>query len=161
MSYLHSRRPRTPSRTPKRAITSLFRLIFKFKLFPEDIDMTGQLGSISPLRLETVLECEVITDLRRGKSKKRKTGAKKIIGSRHLRTTVKEEVVDHGEGDDDVGAEQEVEGKRVNIESIEIKRCELILSGINLAKPEGLEVIKPRLSQAPQRVGGPLNGLNR
>ena len=124
--------------------------------------MTGQLGSISPLPLETVLECEVITDLRRGKSKKRKTGAKKIIGSRHLRTTVKEEVVDHGEGDDDVGAEQEVEGKRVNIESIEIKRCETILSRINLAKPgEGLEVIKPRLSQAPQRVGGPLNGLNR
>ena len=125
--------------------------------------MTGQLGSISPLPLETVLECEVITDLRRGKSKKRKTGAKKIIGSRHLRTTVKEEVVDHwdGDGDDDVGAKQEVEGEKVNIESIEIKRCELILSRINLAKPgEGLEVIKPRLSQAPQRVGGPLNGLN-
>ena len=77
---------------------------FKFQLFPEDIDMTSQLGSISPLRLETVLECEVITDLRRGKSKKRKTGGKKIIGSRHLRTTVKEEVVDHGEGGDDVGA---------------------------------------------------------
>ena len=124
--------------------------------------MTGQLGSISPLPLETVLECEVITDLRRGKSKKRKTGGKKKIGNRHLRTAVKEEVVDHGEGAEDVGVKQEVEGEKVNIESFEIKRCELILSRINLAKPgEGLEVIKPRLSQAPQRVGGPLNGLNR
>jgi len=124
--------------------------------------MTSQLGSISPLRLETVLECEVITDLRRGKSKKRKTGGKKIIGSRHLRTTVKEEVVDHGEGDEDVGVKQEVEGEKVNIESFEIKRCELILSRINLAKPgEDLEVFKPRVSQAPKRVGGPLNGLNR
>ena len=124
--------------------------------------MTSQIGSISPLRLKTALECDVITDLRRGKSKKRKTGGKKIIGSRHLRTTVKEEVVDHGEGDEDVGVKQEVEGEKVDIESIEIKRCELILSKINLAKPgEGLEVFKPRLSQAPKRVGGTLNGLNR
>ena len=73
--------------------------------------MTGQLGSISPLPLETVLECEVITDLRRGKSKKRKTGGKKIIGSRHLRTTVKEEVVDHGEGDDALVLNRKWKGK--------------------------------------------------
>ena len=117
--------------------------------------MTGQLGSISPLRLETVLECEVITDLRRGKSKKRKTGGKKIIGSRHLRTTVKEEVVDHGEGDEDVGVKQEVGGGKVNIESIEIKRCETILRRINLAKPgEGLKVIKPSNQGCPKHHRG-------
>ena len=75
---------------------------------------------------------------------------------------MKEEVVDHGEGDEDVGVKQEVGGGKVKIERIEIKRCELMLSRVKLAKPgEGLEVIKPRLSQAPQRVGGPLNGLNR
>jgi len=124
--------------------------------------MTSQSGSISPLRLKTALECDDITDLRRGKSKKKKTGGKKIIGSRHLRTTVKEEIVDHGEGDEDVGVEQEVEGETVKIESTEIKRCELILSRVKLAKPgESLEVIKPRLPQAPKRAGGPLNGLSR
>ena len=68
---------------------------------------------------------------------------------------MKEEVVDHGEGDDDVGAEQEVEGKRVNIESIEIKRCETILSRINLAKPgEGLKVIKPSNQGCPKHHRG-------